>query len=354
MSRYADDGDERPRRRPDDRFDDERPRRRDERAPDPHARSRRGSDDQADWDVDAQEDDPRDRPARRSSAPPPERRNRLIEQRMRARNIDFDDEEDDYADDEPPRFSQRSYRPSYRSQGGGCAATTLYSILIFAAVAVVLFLLARQILNNAPSIVPPQIASVVAQPTPAIIDRGGTILQIRNLNRLETQSFSAERVIEAAVARGNVLDAFLGERLLLIARGDVIAGVDLSKLRDSDVNISADGTRITLRLPPSEIFLARLDNANTRVYDKQTGIGTRLFGSENKDLETQARQSAEGEILKAACESQITQRAADEARQSMEQFLKLLDFESVTVVATAGPCVAPVAQNAVPTPAVQP
>ncbi|HEU4323946.1 MAG TPA: DUF4230 domain-containing protein [Roseiflexaceae bacterium] len=351
MSRYADDEDERPRRRrPDDYADDERPRRRDERPPEPRPRPRRPADERAGWDDYEEEDDPPERPARRSSAPPPERRSRLIEQRLRARSGDFDDEDDGYADEGPPRFTQRPYRSGYSSQGNGCAATTLYAILIFAAIAGVLFLLARQLLNNVPSIVPPQIASVVAQPTPAIIDRGGTILQIRNLNRLETQSFSAERVIEAAVARGNVLDAFLGERLLLIARGDVVAGVDLSKLRDSDVTISADGTRITLRLPPSEIFLARLDNANTRVYDKQTGIGTRLLGSENQDLETQARQSAEGEILKAACESQITQRAADEARQSMEQFLGLLDFESVTVVATAGPCVAPAALNTVPTP----
>jgi hypothetical protein len=33
------------------------------------------------------------------------------------------------------------------------------------------------------------------------------------------------------------------------------------------------------------------------------------------------------------------QRAADEAKRSMEQFLRLLEFEQITVIATPGPCV---------------
>ena len=38
----------------------------------------------------------------------------------------------------------------------------------------------------------------------------------------------------------------LSDRLLLIASGDVIAGVDLAKLKDSDVTISPDGKTMTL------------------------------------------------------------------------------------------------------------
>lgn len=289
------------------------------------------------------EEEPPPRPARGA----PARRGGLVEQRLRARASDYEDEddyEDDY-EDEPPRAyaRRRSYSGGYG--GGGCAFQSLGLTLAFLAIFALLFLVARQFLSGGTFTIPQQIAQVAAPPTPTVIDRGGTILQIRKLSRLETQSFSAERVIEARVERGNALDLLLGERLLLIARGEVVAGVDLSKLRDSDVTISPDGKQISLRLPPSEIFSIRIDNANTRVYDKQSGIGTRLFGSENKDLETQARQGAEGEILKAACESQMTQRAADEARRSLEQFLKLAQFESVTVTAPAGACAAPAAPS---------
>lgn len=299
------------------------------------------------------DDDQQDeRPPRAERAAPP-RRGGLVEQRLRARAADYD-EDDDYEDDDyepPPRAyaRRRGYSPASYA-GGGCAFQSLGLTLVFLAIFALLFLVGRQLLAGGALSLPQQLGQAAAQPTPAIIDRGGTILQIRGLNRLETQSFSAERVIEARVERGNALDLLLGERLLLIARGEVVAGVDLSKLRDSDVTISPDGKQITLRLPPSEIFSARLDNANTRVYDKQSGVGTRLFGTENKDLETQARQGAEGEILKAACESQITQRAADEARRSLEQFLKLADFETVTVAAPAGACAAPPAAPSAATP----
>lgn len=149
-------------------------------------------------------------------------------------------------------------------------------------------------------------------------------------------------MIEAKVERGNPLDLLLGDRLLLIASGEVVAGVDLSKLRDGDVVISPDGKRVQLTLPPSEVFNA--DGDRTRVYDRQQGV----FAPENKDLESQARAQAELEIMNAACESNIMQKAADDARRSMEQFLKLLDFEQVTVNSSAGPCVAPAGLPAAP------
>ncbi len=152
-------------------------------------------------------------------------------------------------------------------------------------------------------------------------------------------------MIEAKVERGNPLDLLLGDRLLLIASGEVVAGVDLSKLRDGDVTISPDGKTIQLKLPPSEIFSKSLNSERTRVYDRQQGV----LAPENKDLETQARAQAEGEILNAACESNIMQKAANDAQRSMEQFLKLLDFERVTVTSSAGPCAAPEGLPGAPT-----
>ena len=282
------------------------------------------------------------------------RRERLMQRRLRrARGAEFNDDlYDDFDDydepDDPPRSYRRSigaYAPRY-GRGGGCIAPLLYALLGAAAAALVLFWwTGRQFAGNVTGNVPAQIQRIVATPTPTLVDRGGTIRQIRELNRLETQSFSVERVVEASVQRGNILDTFLGDRLLLIASGTVVAGVDMSKLRDSDVTISSDGKQITLRLPPSEIFIKTLDNQRTRVYDRQSG----LLAGENKDLETQARQAAEDEILRAACEGGIMQKAADEAERSLTQFLRLLKFEQVEVIASAGPCVAPATVPTLPT-----
>jgi hypothetical protein len=231
----------------------------------------------------------------------------------------------------------------------------LYVILGAIAIFVLLLLVGRPLLGQLFGGVATNIGEtarqVVATPTTTVFDRGGAIKQIQSLNRLETSSFSIERIIEANIARGNILDSILGERLLLIASGNVVAGIDMSKLKESDVIISQDGKSITITLPPSEIFSKGLDNQRTRVYDRQAGIGTQIFGGENKDLETQARLAGEQEILRAACEGGIMQKAADEAQRSMEQFLRLLEFQEIQVVGQAGVCAEPSHPNAVtPTP----
>jgi hypothetical protein len=290
------------------------------------------------------DDDDADEYTRRSADYPPMRRDSLMQRRLRAaRGEESEPEtyEDDYAP--PPRYARArsAYPPAYRS-GNGCASAVLYLVLGGVAIVLMVMLFGRQLLSSFVPNVPQQVRQLVATPTTTLRDRGGTILQIRNLNRLETQSFSVERVVEAKVERGNPLDLLLSDRLLLIASGDVIAGVDLAKLKDSDVTISADGKTITLRLPPSEIFSKSLNNDRTRVYDRQTGI----FAAENKDLETQARTAAEGEILQAACEGGVMQKAADEAKRAVEQFVRLLDFEVVNVIGTAGQCTAPSATGA--------
>jgi hypothetical protein len=277
---------------------------------------------------------------RRAPDYPPARRDSLMQRRLRAARGEEAEAEEVYDDDyaPPPRYARvrANYPPAY-SSGNGCASAVLYLVLGGVAIVLVVLLFGRQLVSSFVPNVPQQVRQLVATPTTTLRDRGGTILQIRNLNRLETQSFSVERVVEAKVERGNPLDLLLSDRLLLIASGDVIAGVDLAKLKDSDVTISADGKTITLHLPPSEIFSKSLNNDRTRVYDRQTGI----FASENKDLETQARSAAEGEILQAACEGGVMQKAADEAKRSVEQFVRLLDFEVVNVIGTAGPCTAP-------------
>ncbi|MBO9321033.1 MAG: DUF4230 domain-containing protein [Roseiflexus sp.] len=286
-------------------------------------------------DDETEEEEERPRPLRRREL----RRESLMERRLRrARGEDVDD----VIEEEPlylPYDPVRTVRYGMPLAGGGCAATALYVALGAITVVLLLMLFWQQIVATFAPNVPQQVLQVIATPTPTIRDWGGAIQQMKNLNRLETQRFSIERVVEASTARGDPLDALLGERLLLIASGDVVAGVDLSKLTERDVIISPDGASVTLTLPASEIFSARLNNERTRVYDRQTRLLTQLTGGQDPNLETQARQEAERQILAAACENGIMQRAADEAKRSMEQFLRLLEFEQITVIATPGPCV---------------
>ncbi len=177
---------------------------------------------------------------------------------------------------------------------------------------------------------------LVATPTAVVIDRGGVIADIKSTLRQETEIFVGERIIEASRLEGTWKDTLYGERILLIASGKTIAGVDLQKIREEDIIISSDGLSITLNLPATEILVNTLDNQRTHRYSTQRG-----WLADNPDLETEARRQGEVEILQAACEVGIMERSANSIKTGMTGFLRMLKFEHVSVNVTAGPCVAP-------------
>lgn len=170
-------------------------------------------------------------------------------------------------------------------------------------------------------------AALLPQPTPTIYPDGATVIRaIQPLARMETVQYTIEKVIVAESNQGP-LGFLFGDKLLLVAHGTVIAGVDLSKLRADDIEVLDDG-RVIVTIPPAEIFIATLDNDETFVYDRDTGILTR--GDIN--LETAARQAAEDEIETAALEDGILQTADENARATITQLILALGFEEVLFV----------------------
>jgi hypothetical protein len=167
-----------------------------------------------------------------------------------------------------------------------------------------------------------QIAQVL-NPTPTILPDPVTVIhEIRSLSRLETIQYSVEKVITAEIAQEQ-LGFLFGDRLLLVAHGKVIAGVDLNKLTDQDFQIK--GRVLNVRLPKAEVFVATLENDRSYVYDRDTG----LLRREDKNLETQARQAAENEIMKAALEDGILNQAQVNAEKTLESLLNKLGFDQV-------------------------
>jgi hypothetical protein len=151
-------------------------------------------------------------------------------------------------------------------------------------------------------------------PTPTILPDPVTVVNaVRSLARLETIEFAVEKVITAETGQGTFGSLF-GDKLLFVAHGKVIGGVDLADLAAADLSVS--GGLLTARMPAPEIFSAALDNEKSYVFNRQTGILT--HGS--PDLETQARRAAEQEIYAAALQDGIL----DLARANAESFLRRL------------------------------
>jgi hypothetical protein len=167
----------------------------------------------------------------------------------------------------------------------------------------------------------------ILHPTPTIYPSAQTVIvQIRSLARLETAQYTIEKVITAETGQGALAPLF-GDRLLLVAHGQVTAGVDLSKLADGDITTSPDG-KVTLILPAAEVFSSALDNQKSYVYDRQTGLLT--HGDVN--LESQARQVADQEINKVALEDGILTLAQGNAATFVERLMRTLGFTQVIIV----------------------
>ncbi len=170
-----------------------------------------------------------------------------------------------------------------------------------------------------------QVADLL-HPTPTIIPDPVTIIKdIRALARLETIQYTIEKVITAEIGQGNFGFLF-GDKLLFVAHGFVIAGIDMEKIQPGDLQM-VNGV-LNVRLPPAEIFVATLDNEKSYVYDRATGLLTQ--GDQN--LESTARQAAEEEIKKAAVEDGILKLAQQNAETFLYKFFGALGFPNPVFV----------------------
>jgi hypothetical protein len=178
---------------------------------------------------------------------------------------------------------------------------------------------ALQPLSQANQAMQTQVAQLM-HPTPTIIPDPVTyITEIRALARLETIQYTVEKVITAEQGQGTFSFLF-GDKLLFVAHGFVIAGIDMNKLEPSDMRY--EGGVLYVKLPPAEVFVATLDNEKSYVYDRETGI----LSQGVMDLETVARQAAEQEILKAAMDDGILTQAQTNAEAYLLKFFAALGF----------------------------
>ena len=113
-----------------------------------------------------------------------------------------------------------------------------------------------------------------------------------------------------------------GEKILVVATGEVEAGVDQAEMGEDDVRV--DGDRMTIDLLEPQILSSSLDEERTRVYDRDRG----LFNLGADDVLVQeARQAAEPEVVATAEENGILQTVGSNAEESIRAFVKTLGFE---------------------------
>jgi len=180
-----------------------------------------------------------------------------------------------------------------------------------------------ELVNQANQALQTQVAQMV-NPTPTIIvDPVTYINDVRTLARLETIQYSVEQVVTCEINQEGPLSVFLGDRVLFVGHGLVIAGIDMEKIQAGDLRLGGD--TLYVRLPPAEIFVATLDNDKSYVYDRETGP----FASTDLNLETSCRQAAEDKIRQSVLEDGILTQAQANAENYLFKFFSTLGYKTI-------------------------
>jgi len=154
--------------------------------------------------------------------------------------------------------------------------------------------------------------------TPRFTNTATVLTQVQGLAQMVTVKYVMEKVVILEDVK-----VYGENRVLLIAHGVVKAGVDLSKIERSDIEVG--GTRVAIRLPPCTITDVYLDEDKTQVLEHSTGLLRRF----DKDLQQNARREGLDAIRRAARHSGILDEAQTRAELQLRLFFSQLGFSEI-------------------------
>ena len=186
------------------------------------------------------------------------------------------------------------------------------------------------------------VQQLVIPATPVILPSSTTIVhQINDLARLETASVELEKIVTAE-RNNEYLWGAMGETMIFVANGKVVAGIDMAQMTPADVQV-VDPTTVMVHIPEATLFddLPALDNENSYVADRDTGLLTRA----DPQLETEVRRLAESVLIEEALSSGVLERANFNAQEYMLTFMHGLGFETVIFTEDTPPTPPPYEQE---------
>ncbi|HEX5233935.1 MAG TPA: DUF4230 domain-containing protein [Silvibacterium sp.] len=151
------------------------------------------------------------------------------------------------------------------------------------------------------------------------------VSRIQRLERLETVTYTMDKVVEGQRSNAILPDFLVGDKLLLLVHGEAIAGVDLRQLKPSDVAVS--GKSVNVHLPPAQVFITALDDSRTRVFSRSTG----WFVQADTNLESEVRARAEQDLLNSAMTAGILFTAHNNAASTLTKLLLGFGFQNVHI-----------------------
>ncbi len=158
------------------------------------------------------------------------------------------------------------------------------------------------------------------------------LVSLTDLAEYRAASANFEVIVDLEKDTKYLPDFVKGQRVIMVAAGNVDASVDFSTLKDENVQVSPDRRSVTITLPAPRLTAVRLDNDKTYVADRQRGIADRIAGVFGNPANDQGLyRAAEQKLADAAAASTVLELAETNTRSMLTSLLTSLGFENITV-----------------------
>lgn len=150
--------------------------------------------------------------------------------------------------------------------------------------------------------------------------------KITSLTELGTVEYVVTKIVKA---NDDATWYKFGDRKILFSCKAILkAGIDLSKLEDSDIQVNTEEKTITITLPNAELLSVNLKPENIKLIYEKTSITRSSFSNKERDA---VLAQGEADILKSVPDMGIFDDAENNAKLFLEAFLKQAGFTNVNI-----------------------
>lgn len=150
--------------------------------------------------------------------------------------------------------------------------------------------------------------------------------KITSLTELGTVEYVVTKIVKAS---DDATWYKFGDRKILFSCKAILkAGIDLSKLEDSDIQVNTEEKTITITLPRAELLSVNLKPENIKLIYEKTSITRSSFSNKERDA---VLAQGEADILKSVPDMGIFDDAENNAKLFLEAFFKQAGFTNVNI-----------------------
>ena len=150
--------------------------------------------------------------------------------------------------------------------------------------------------------------------------------KITSLTELGTVEYVVTKIVKA---NDDATWYKFGDRKILFSCKAILkAGIDLSKLEDSDIQVNTEEKTITITLPNAELLSVNLKPENIKLIYEKTSITRSSFSNKERDA---VLAQGEADILKSVPDMGIFDDAENNAKLFLEAFFKQAGFANVNI-----------------------